>query len=110
MHGTHMVRIPKRLGNLSYSSVRCLLLNMHTLAELNAFGDDDYHPISKTGSNLTDAGSIGYMIVDSLDTLMLMGLDDEAARARSWIQDKLSFDLDGEYNTFEVRTSMQWIY
>lgn len=72
------------------------------ISETHAFGADEFHPISKTGSNLTSAGAIGYTIVDTLDTLMLMGLDDEVARARAWVQDKLSFDVDGEFNTFEV--------
>lgn len=95
-----MVRI---LSPLCFRHHFSLVLNLYPLvAELNAFGDDDYHPISKTGSNLTEAGAIGYMVVDSLDTLMLMGLDDELKRARAWVNDKLSFDLDGEYNTFEV--------
>ncbi|KAF8322682.1 glycoside hydrolase [Clavulina sp. PMI_390] len=70
--------------------------------EEHAFGDDDFHPISKKGSNLTEAGGIGYTIVDALDTMMLMGLDDEVKRAREWIRDELTFDLDGEYNTFEI--------
>ena len=71
--------------------------------ELHAFGDDEFHPISKTGSNLTSSGGVGYTIVDTLDTLILMGLDDELTRARKWVRDKLSFDRDGDYNVFEVR-------
>jgi len=71
--------------------------------ELHAFGDDEFHPISKTGSNLTSSGGVGYTIVDTLDTLILMGLDDELARAQKWVRDKLSFDRDGDYNVFEVR-------
>ena len=74
--------------------------------ETNGFGADEYHPISKKGSNMTKAGGIGYTIVDSIDTMMLMGLDEEYARARSWIADNLSFDRDGAYNTFEVRMSL----
>lgn len=31
-----------------------------------------------------------------------MGLHDEYDRARAWIRDHLTFDVDGEYNTFEV--------
>jgi uncharacterized protein YyaL (SSP411 family) len=37
-------------------------------------GDDEYHPISQSGSNLTAAGGIGYTVVDSLDTMLLGGL------------------------------------
>lgn len=65
-------------------------------------GDDEYHPISKTGSNLTDAGGIGYTVVDSIDTMIIMGLEDEHARARKWVSEKLDFDRDGNFNTFEV--------
>ena len=70
--------------------------------ERDAMGDDEYHPISKTGTNLSEAGGIGYTVIDSLDTMMLMGLDDELARARSWIQQNLTFERDAEFNTFEV--------
>ena len=65
-------------------------------------GYDIYHPVSKKGSDLTTAGGIGYMILDSLDSLILLGLDEEYERAREWVATKLSFDRDGVYNTFEV--------
>jgi hypothetical protein len=65
-------------------------------------GDDEYHPISHTGSNLTQAGGIGYTVTDSIDTMIIMGLDDEYHRAREWVSDKLSFDRDGNVSTFEV--------
>ena len=38
-------------------------------------GDDEYHPISHKGSNLTAAGGIGYTVIDSIDTMLLMRLD-----------------------------------
>ena len=75
------------------------------MQERDAMGDDEYHPIEKKGANLTGAGGIGYTVVDSLDTMMLMGLDDEVARARSWIQNNMTFERDAEFNTFEVRVS-----
>ena len=65
-------------------------------------GSDEYHPISHVGSNLTEAGGIGYTVVDSIDTMVIMGLDDEYQRARQWIEEKLSFEKDGDFNTFEV--------
>jgi hypothetical protein len=71
------------------------------MLERDAMGSDEYHPISQNGSNLTEAGSIGYMVVDVLDTLQIMGLEQEYARARTWVAN-LSFDRDGEYSTFEV--------
>lgn len=71
--------------------------------ERDAFGDDEYHPISRSGSNLTEAGGIGYTIVDSIDTMVLMGLEDEENRAREWVEKDMNLDRDGEFNTFEVR-------
>lgn len=66
-------------------------------------GSDEYHPISHKGSNLSEAGGIGYTIVDSIDTMQIMGLDEEYQRARTWVETKLDFDKDGKFNTFEVR-------
>ena len=66
-------------------------------------GDDEYHPIGHTGSNLTEAGGIGYTVVDSLDTMLIMGLEDEYKRARDWVANKLDFERDADFNTFEVR-------
>lgn len=70
--------------------------------ERDAMGDDEYHPISQHGSNLTKAGGIGYTVIDSIDTMQLMGLTDEYQRARSWVENELSFDRDANFNTFEV--------
>lgn len=65
-------------------------------------GCDAYHPVSGVGSNLTESGSIGYMVVDAIDSLLLLGLDEEYLRAREWVANELSFDRDGVYSTFEV--------
>lgn len=66
-------------------------------------GDDEYHPISRKGTNLTKAGGIGYTVVDSIDTMLIMGLDEEHQRARDWVANKMVFDRDADFNTFEVR-------
>lgn len=71
--------------------------------ERDAMGADEYHPISHKGSNLSEAGGIGYTVVDALDTMLLMGLDAEYLRARDWVEHRLSFERDAEFNTFEVR-------
>jgi hypothetical protein len=65
-------------------------------------GSDEYHPISQKGTNLTKAGGIGYTVIDSIDTMQIMGLEEEYARARDWVATKLSFDRDDNFNTFEV--------
>ncbi|KAF9068764.1 glycoside hydrolase family 47 protein [Rhodocollybia butyracea] len=70
--------------------------------ERDAMGDDEYHPISQKGTNLTDAGGIGYTVIDSIDSMLIMGLHDDYARAREWVATKLSFDQDASFNTFET--------
>ncbi len=65
-------------------------------------GSDEYHPISRTGTNLTEAGVIGYTVGDSIDTMLIMGLDEEYQRARNWIASALDFDKDANVSTFEV--------
>ncbi|KDQ62916.1 glycoside hydrolase family 47 protein [Jaapia argillacea MUCL 33604] len=70
--------------------------------ERDAMGDDEYHPISHKGSNLTEAGGIGYTVVDSIDTMLIMGLDEEYQRAREWIKTKMTLDRDANFNTFET--------
>ncbi|EKM84273.1 hypothetical protein AGABI1DRAFT_117691 [Agaricus bisporus var. burnettii JB137-S8] len=70
--------------------------------ERDAMGADEYHPISHEGTNLTEAGGIGYTVVDSLDTMLIMGLYDEYHRARRWVNQKLTFDVNGNFSTFET--------
>lgn len=66
---------------------------------------DNYHPIGMHGHNHSPAGPIGYFVVDVLDSLILMGLDDEFKRAREWVKE-LSFDLDDKFHTFEVSVNV----
>lgn len=72
-------------------------------------GADEYHPISRQGSNLTEAGGVGYTVVDALDTMLLMGLDAEYQRARSWVAEKMTFERDADFNTFEVRPFLRGV-
>lgn len=101
-----------RLWCAGFSSSSDYLCITHRLLRINlvehGWGSDEYHPISKKGSNLTAAGGIGYTIVDTIDTLQLMGLDEEVARARTWVADSLTFERDAEYNTFEVRSQSRF--
>ncbi|CAK5284806.1 unnamed protein product, partial [Mycena citricolor] len=68
----------------------------------DAFGSDEYHPLSRRGSNLTSAGGIGYTVIDAIDTMLVMGLDTEYRQARRWVAEKLDFDKNGEVSTFET--------
>jgi mannosyl-oligosaccharide alpha-1,2-mannosidase len=69
-------------------------------------GSDLYHPISRNGSNLSFSGAIGLTVVESLDTMLIMGLHHEAALARQWIAKGMTFERDGDFNVFETTTRM----
>ena len=65
-----------------------------------AMGYDELQPISKSGSNWYS--SPFYMTpVDALDTMILMGLKDEADEDRQYIDENLSFDKDIFVSNFE---------
>ena len=53
-----------------------------------AFGHDQLKPVSQGSSDLF--GNIGMTILDSIDTLYLMGLTSEYQAARDWISSSLS--------------------
>ncbi|KAG5513167.1 hypothetical protein PMAC_001537 [Pneumocystis sp. 'macacae'] len=72
----------------------------------NGWGKDKYNPISKTGSNSILSGGSGWIIIDSLDTLYIMGLNEELKNARKWIASSLNFDQDEYISTFEATIRM----
>ncbi|KAA6416321.1 MAG: glycoside hydrolase family 47 [Lasallia pustulata] len=73
--------------------------------EQYAWGNDLYHPVSKTGEQMTNKG-MGWIIVDALDTLMIMNLTSRLSHAREWISTSLDYDQDHEVNTFETTIRM----
>jgi mannosidase alpha-like ER degradation enhancer 2 len=67
----------------------------------HAWGHDELKPL--TGSYRDWYGSSLYITpVDALDTMVLMGLKDEADKTRQLIDTKLSFDKDIEVKNFEI--------
>ncbi len=66
-----------------------------------AWGHDELKPLSRSFKDWY--GTSLYMTpVDALDTLVLMGLNDEADKAREAITKNLSFDQDIEVKNFEI--------
>lgn len=49
---------------------------------------------------------LGWIIVDSLDTMMIMNLKAELGNARRWLSQSLTYDQDQEVNTFETTIRM----
>lgn len=66
-----------------------------------AWGHDDLKPLSKTHHDWYPQPLL-MTAVDSLDTMILMGLDDEAAATSKYILENLSFDKDIEVQNFEI--------
>ncbi|HEX9162319.1 MAG TPA: glycoside hydrolase family 47 protein [Thermoanaerobaculia bacterium] len=69
--------------------------------ERYAWGHDELRPLSRTPRDWYGE-SLLMTPVDSLDTLIIAGLDDEAAKAHAIIVEKLSFDKDITVQNFEV--------
>ena len=65
-----------------------------------AFGFDELKPLSKVGHN--PWGGMGTTLVDSLDTLWLMGMKEEFWEGRDWVRDHLSHDHVGSVSFFET--------
>lgn len=66
-----------------------------------AWGHDDLKPLSKTHHDWYPQPLL-MTPVDSLDTMIIMGLDEEAATTRAYILDNLSFDKDIDVQNFEI--------
>jgi mannosidase alpha-like ER degradation enhancer 2 len=66
-----------------------------------AWGHDDLNPVSQTPHDWYDT-SLLMTPVDAFDTMVLMGLKEEAADAKRLILDRLSFDRDVSVQVFEV--------
>jgi ER degradation enhancer, mannosidase alpha-like 2 len=70
-----------------------------------AWGHDELKPLSR-GYRDWYAQSLLMTPVDALDTMMLMGLNDEAAKTREYIATNLSFDRDIYVKNFEITIRM----
>jgi ER degradation enhancer, mannosidase alpha-like 2 len=66
-----------------------------------AWGHDDLRPLSKTHHDWY-AEPLLMTPVDALDTMILMGLDGEAARTKDYVAANLSFDRDIYVQNFEI--------
>ncbi|OTF80827.1 hypothetical protein BLA29_014537, partial [Euroglyphus maynei] len=64
-----------------------------------AWGHDILKPIARKSY---DWFGIGLTILDSLDTLLIAGLNDEFQQALSWVKNDLTFDVNKDVNCFET--------
>ena len=67
-----------------------------------AWGHDELNPVTRTPHDWYPPAVVYMTPVDALDTMTLMGLSDDAAEARQYLLDHLSFDQDVSVQVFEV--------
>ncbi|KAK7131361.1 hypothetical protein R3I94_016485 [Phoxinus phoxinus] len=63
-----------------------------------AWGHDELKPLSKTHAEWF---GLGLTLIDALDTMWILGLKDEFAEARKWVETELSFSKNVDVNLFE---------
>jgi mannosyl-oligosaccharide alpha-1,2-mannosidase len=69
----------------------------------HAWGKDQIKPISGGSESFPLKNHhLGLTIVEALDTLWVMGLDEEFRDGVDWVKRNLDFDLDGEVSVFET--------
>ncbi|HEX6903960.1 MAG TPA: glycoside hydrolase family 47 protein [Thermoanaerobaculia bacterium] len=81
--------------------VRAELQSSWQAYERYAWGHDELKPLSKAPHDW-HAEPLLMTPVDTLDTLLLLGLKDEAEKAKALIVEKLSFDKDITVKNFEI--------
>lgn len=99
---TSPVRAQERVNRPQLANqVRAEFLRAWNGYQKYAWGHDDLKPLSKT---FHDWHSEPLLMtpVDALDTMILMGLKDEANRTREYIVRNLSFDKDFDVQNFEI--------
>jgi mannosyl-oligosaccharide alpha-1,2-mannosidase len=73
--------------------------------EKYAWGENELKPLTRVGHSAGIFGAstkLGATIVDGLDTMYLMGYEEEYQRGREWILKNLNLKVDAEFSAFEI--------
>lgn len=81
-------------------SVRAAMQHAWSGYRAHAWGKDELRPVQKGGRDTY--GGIAVTLVDSLDTLWMMGLMDEFNEARDYVRDHLNHDVAVNVSVFET--------
>lgn len=70
----------------------------------HAMGANELKPIAKSGhsAGIFGSSSMGATVIDALDTLYIMGLNDEFKQARDWVAEHLNFRVNTFVSVFEM--------
>ncbi|XP_009764246.1 mannosyl-oligosaccharide 1,2-alpha-mannosidase MNS1 isoform X1 [Nicotiana sylvestris] len=80
--------------------VKDAMLHAWSSYEKYAWGHDELQPQTKKG--VDSFGGLGATLIDSLDTLYIMGLDEQFQRAREWVASSLDFNKNYDASVFET--------
>ncbi|KAG8380257.1 hypothetical protein BUALT_Bualt07G0174400 [Buddleja alternifolia] len=80
--------------------VKDAMIHAWSSYEKYAWGHDELQPQSKNG--VDSFGGLGATLIDSLDTLYIMGLDEQFQRAREWVAKSLDFNKNYDASVFET--------
>ncbi|KAK4480775.1 hypothetical protein RD792_011626 [Penstemon davidsonii] len=80
--------------------VKDAMIHAWSSYEKYAWGNDELQPQSKNGIN--SFGGLGATLIDSLDTLYIMGLDEQFQRAKEWVANSLDFNKNYDASVFET--------
>ncbi|KAJ8770480.1 hypothetical protein K2173_017971 [Erythroxylum novogranatense] len=80
--------------------VKDAMIHAWSSYEKYAWGHDELQPQSKNG--VDSFGGLGATLIDALDTLYIMGLEEQFQRAREWVANTLDFNKDYDASVFET--------
>ncbi|KAL9157287.1 hypothetical protein ABFS82_09G133300 [Erythranthe guttata] len=80
--------------------VKDAMIHAWSSYEKYAWGHDELQPQTKKG--VDSFGGLGATLIDALDTLYIMGLDEQFQRAREWVAESLDFNKNYDASVFET--------
>ena len=90
LHAACIASLPRKRC-LSIYQVASSGRDAHLIFEKHTSGYLRHHSV-RFGAGKQSFGGLGATLVDTLDTLWLMGLKEEFQKARDWIVDELNFN------------------
>jgi len=81
------------------NAVKQAFLHAWRAYDARCFGQDELYPLTQFCNNWMGAG---LTLVDSLDTLYVMGLKQEFEKAKEWVRTSLKFDYGNHVSVFET--------
>jgi len=101
--GASPVRTPSKIDSARLATlVREEFVHAWKGYERYAWGHDELKPLTRAPKDWHGEESLLMTPVDAFDTMLLMGLNEEAEKAKALIFERLSFDKDISVKNFEI--------